>query len=49
LTIDSIVYYSLYSTYPVRLFRILRPCMFLIIQFYLTFIMIFQEKRFNHL
>ena len=26
MTIDALVYYPLYKTYPVRLFRILRPC-----------------------
>ena len=26
LTVDSLVYYSLYQEYPIRLFRILRPC-----------------------
>lgn len=28
MTIDALVYYPLYKTYPVRLFRILRPCKF---------------------
>ena len=26
LTVDSLVYYPLYKSYPVRLFRITRPC-----------------------